>query len=464
MTVNILLYGLTCLIVGALSLCLSYGPWTSESWSWAYAVFVRDGEHQQVGGWAEFLRLIVPLLFFVVAQRCIFTEESEKYWEGRPTLLGFYRYVFASGPKWLRIFSIGAVFLAVIYHAMLGPIILFNEYKSVFAEYISVPPLSYQEYFRPYLAYLPYTATLYILIAFPMLIVIVEGIAADKKRIRELAEPIHVVDPALASIEQLVDEAAPKKTAERKRYLAELRQLRQVLVTRFDKGELNTLCFELDIDYDDLPNEGKENRARELIVRLGHRGCISDLVRIGEKLRPDIPWSGMFETIKEASFEPYSLPPEWSTAASGKRTKLRAEAVEKSFRDVQLQISRIAGKYLYMALLVTIYFGLEIGSGLISQLACWAQELTKGAGWVLIIVILPYFVTTIYQMYTKVYRDSQDTLGALAGHALAIQDEDAADEVDKLREKFASEYTILPFIGSLVKSVFVAVVMFVVVF
>jgi hypothetical protein len=53
-------------------------------------------------------------------------------------------------------------------------------------------------------------------------------------------------------------------------------------------------------------------------------------VRIGEKLRPDIPWSGMFETIKEASFEPYGL---------------------------------------------TIYFGLEIGSGLISQLVCWAQKL-----------------------------------------------------------------------------------------
>jgi hypothetical protein len=59
-----------------------------------------------------------------------------------------------------------------------------------------------------------------------MLIVIVEGIAVDKKRIHELAEPIHVVDPALASIEQLVDEAAPKKTSERKMYLAELRQLR----------------------------------------------------------------------------------------------------------------------------------------------------------------------------------------------------------------------------------------------
>jgi hypothetical protein len=62
--------------------------------------------------------------------------------------------------------------------------------------------------------------------------------------------------------------AAPEEGAVDQAYLT---QLRHALTTRFDAGELRTLCFDLDMDYDDLPGEGKASRARELVGAVAHR-------------------------------------------------------------------------------------------------------------------------------------------------------------------------------------------------
>jgi hypothetical protein len=82
------------------------------------------------------------------------------------------------------------------------------------------------------------------------------------------------------------------KEAERPGELEPKRRTRllQVLSERFDEGELRTLCFNLEIKYEDLPAEGKANKARELIQYLERRERISDLVEAGKQLRPDIPW------------------------------------------------------------------------------------------------------------------------------------------------------------------------------
>jgi len=69
-----------------------------------------------------------------------------------------------------------------------------------------------------------------------------------------------------------------------------LTQLLQVLDKCFNEDELKTLCFHLGVDYDDLPSEGKANKARELIEYLGRRDRILELVQTGKRLRLDIPW------------------------------------------------------------------------------------------------------------------------------------------------------------------------------
>jgi serine/threonine protein kinase len=68
-------------------------------------------------------------------------------------------------------------------------------------------------------------------------------------------------------------------------------ELSKILGERFDEGELRALCFHLDdVDYDSLPGEGKASKARELISYLERRNRISELIEIGEQLRPDISW------------------------------------------------------------------------------------------------------------------------------------------------------------------------------
>jgi len=105
------------------------------------------------------------------------------------------------------------------------------------------------------------------------------------------------------SSREVIDQAAEAsvKRASEQRDQAELSRLRQILATRFSGENLRTLCFDLSVDYDDLPAKGKENKARELVTYLAQRGRIPELVRIGERLRPDIPWGDTLEVTKEAS-------------------------------------------------------------------------------------------------------------------------------------------------------------------
>lgn len=64
--------------------------------------------------------------------------------------------------------------------------------------------------------------------------------------------------------------------------------LRRLLIGRLDDGELRTLCFDLDVDYDMLGGEGKANKARELISFLNRQGKVSQLVGWLREHRPDI--------------------------------------------------------------------------------------------------------------------------------------------------------------------------------
>lgn len=83
------------------------------------------------------------------------------------------------------------------------------------------------------------------------------------------------------------DVPTSKRDPIRRAYLTRLRHL---LTTCFDKEELRTLCFDLEVDYDSLPAQGKANKARELVVHLERRGRISDLTRLAKALRPAAPW------------------------------------------------------------------------------------------------------------------------------------------------------------------------------
>ena len=75
-------------------------------------------------------------------------------------------------------------------------------------------------------------------------------------------------------------------TAQRE-YLVNLREL---LTAHFSESELRTLCFDLDVEYEDLRGTGRSDKERELVAYLARHDRMGELTEVGARLRPDIPW------------------------------------------------------------------------------------------------------------------------------------------------------------------------------
>jgi len=58
---------------------------------------------------------------------------------------------------------------------------------------------------------------------------------------------------------------------------AALNDLHAALVRRLDLDGLRTLCFQLGVDFDSLPGEGKSARARELVLTMARAGRLAEL-------------------------------------------------------------------------------------------------------------------------------------------------------------------------------------------
>ena len=70
-------------------------------------------------------------------------------------------------------------------------------------------------------------------------------------------------------------------------------QLRQLLAKYFDESELQMLCFDLQVEYDDLRGISKADKERELLKYLERRGRVQEMVKLGKQLRPDVPWESL---------------------------------------------------------------------------------------------------------------------------------------------------------------------------
>ncbi|MBK7916817.1 MAG: TIR domain-containing protein [Chloroflexi bacterium] len=69
-----------------------------------------------------------------------------------------------------------------------------------------------------------------------------------------------------------------------------LSHLYQLLDQFFNEEELRTLCFDLDIDYDNLGGRGKAANARELVQRLQREGRLPDMLTLTRQRRPQVLW------------------------------------------------------------------------------------------------------------------------------------------------------------------------------
>ena len=92
----------------------------------------------------------------------------------------------------------------------------------------------------------------------------------------------------------------------------DLIKLFEILDKRFGEDDLQTLCFYLNVDYENLPAGGRANKARELISFLRRRSRIADLLETGRKLRPDVAWEDTLEVDKNTNTRFPSILPERS--------------------------------------------------------------------------------------------------------------------------------------------------------
>ncbi len=64
-------------------------------------------------------------------------------------------------------------------------------------------------------------------------------------------------------------------------------ELRDFIDRYFDDNELRELCFDLGIDYENLPAVGKSARARELVTFCERHGRLTELDAACRRLRPN---------------------------------------------------------------------------------------------------------------------------------------------------------------------------------
>lgn len=78
----------------------------------------------------------------------------------------------------------------------------------------------------------------------------------------------------------------PKATIREQR-----RQLRQLLTDYFSLSELKNICFDLDIDYENLPeHDHKSGFVRELLAFAGRIGRLQELIQVCREERPQLAW------------------------------------------------------------------------------------------------------------------------------------------------------------------------------
>jgi len=70
----------------------------------------------------------------------------------------------------------------------------------------------------------------------------------------------------------------------------ELAGIYEKIATHFNESELRDLCFQLAIDYEDLPGATKRDRIREIVEYCERRGSLPQLRELCSRLRPHVDW------------------------------------------------------------------------------------------------------------------------------------------------------------------------------
>lgn len=150
-------------------------------------------------------------------------------------------------------------------------------------------------------------------------------------------------------------------------------QLRREIALRFSDDELKTLCFDLGLDYEDLPANARAGRARELVLYCERTNLLDELVAACQSERPALPWlemvryehltSGKTSLLQAVYSSAHEVPPftSWSSFSGcggiafrihikllpgdGKGHAMRIRAMDGESVGVEKPIALLEGKF-----------------------------------------------------------------------------------------------------------------------
>ena len=119
----------------------------------------------------------------------------------------------------------------------------------------------------------------------------------------------------------------------------DLRKLLRALNDSFSEDDLRDLCFELQLDFENLPGTVKKDKARELIIHFDRRKRINVLVATFHELRPNVDLDSI--TVNEQDEDPTTARIEIHTAdILPQQDKSNTMIASKSFSAIVRMLSR----------------------------------------------------------------------------------------------------------------------------
>ena len=70
--------------------------------------------------------------------------------------------------------------------------------------------------------------------------------------------------------------------------------LKQILIERFNMEELESLCFDIDVDFEVLSGENKEKKVIELVKYVKRRNELDKLIDAAKTERPSAAWDELY--------------------------------------------------------------------------------------------------------------------------------------------------------------------------
>jgi hypothetical protein len=120
--------------------------------------------------------------------------------------------------------------------------------------------------------------------------IILQAQIEEKKRGREILRTIAEVNPVMVRLNGNREREweNPKFTAVWHTPTKPItpNELKQMLTQYFNEAELQDLCFELRVEYENLPGPGKNDKARELVMYMEHHTRLKELTDTIRRLRP----------------------------------------------------------------------------------------------------------------------------------------------------------------------------------